>query len=126
MILVQGPSGDQRQFRSSRELTEAIRRGELAPEARIYHRIAARWLPITVHPAFRRQITERLAERLPPLARTMWTFFAIDSPEQSPQDQAALQPAGPPTNGHHPEEKPTSAWRRVLGRAIRLNRGGKE
>jgi hypothetical protein len=54
MILVEVPPGAQRLFSTFEELAAAIRRGELGPEARIYHRASAQWLSITVHPEFRR------------------------------------------------------------------------
>ena len=121
MILVQIPSGGQRQYGSSEELAAAIRRGDLEPDARIYHRAAAKWLPITVHPEFRRCLAERRAEPLPPLARTRWTFFSTESAEQEPAHQATEQAHSAP-QAAPPQEKPTSGWRRVLSRAIGRDR----
>jgi hypothetical protein len=124
MILVHVPSGGQRQYGSPDELVDAIRRGELDPDARIYHRAAARWLPITVHPEFRRRIAERLPEPLPPLARTKWTFFATESSEQ--EAHSAPEPAGPARQDAIPQEKPASGWRRMFGRAKNRDKQGKD
>lgn len=126
MILVQVPSGGQRQYGSSDELVNAIRRGELEPDARIYHRAAAKWLPITVHPEFRRRAAVRKAEPLPPLARNRWTFFPAESPEQPSTDQPPTQAARLAGQDTSPQEKPTSAWRRVLGRALGRGKTGKD
>jgi hypothetical protein len=40
-------------------LRDAIQAGEMTPESRIYHRAAARWIPITEHPEYRKYLTER-------------------------------------------------------------------
>ncbi len=131
MILVELDTGDQRVFASPGELADAIKRGEVSPSARIYHRAAAQWLPITVHPHFRENAAQRWSAPLPPLARTRWTFFSTDSPEPPAlESPAASQPrrandpsaaASPPTDRHG-----TSGWRSALGRAMRhIRPGGK-
>jgi hypothetical protein len=54
MFLVEPESGHQCHYGSAGALGAAIRRGELGPRARIFHRSAQRWLPITVHPEYRK------------------------------------------------------------------------
>ena len=41
-------------YRSVDDLAAAIRSGEVGPEARIYHRNSGNWVPITVHPEYRK------------------------------------------------------------------------
>ena len=76
MFVVEPGSGKNKGFATARELGAAIRRGELGPEARIYHRATDRWLPITVHPEYRRAAAEREASSARELQQRQWTFLA--------------------------------------------------
>jgi hypothetical protein len=60
--LVELMPGREVAYRSVLALRAAMRSGEITPEARIYHRAASRWIPISMHPEYRRF----LAERRPP------------------------------------------------------------
>lgn len=131
MILVELDTGDQRVFASPGELADAIKRGEVSPSARIYHRAAAQWLPITVHPHFRETATQRWSAPLPPLARTRWTFFSTDSAELPAPESASAGKAGganAPADPSSPSQDSsrTSGWRSALGRAMRHIRPGRK
>ena len=60
--LVEIMAGEERLYHTLLAFRDAIQAGEITPESRIYHRAAARWIPITEHPEYRRH----LAERRPP------------------------------------------------------------
>lgn len=75
MFLVEPESGQRCQYRSAGALGEAIRRGELGPRARIFHRTTQRWLPITVHPEYRRVESAREAVNRQ-WREWEWTFLA--------------------------------------------------
>lgn len=121
MILVELEPGTQRPFGSTAELVEAIRRGEVGPRARIYHRSRDQWLPMTTHPLFRKTWEER---PLPPLPRRSWTFFSAEGEEPGSHDstsadgRAAVGAAGKANEA----KAPAPGWRRVLGQASRYLR----
>ena len=98
MFVVEPGSGKNKGYSSARELGAAIRRGELGPRARIYHRATDRWLPITVHPEYRKVAAER--ERLGALEMQSrhWTFLPGSAPDETgdPARERAPQPAGGP------------------------------
>jgi len=131
MILVELDTGDQRVFASPGELADAIKRGEVSPSARIYHRASAQWLPITVHPHFRETAAQRWSAPLPPLARTRWTFFSAEAPEPpAPESPSAGKAGGanapPAASSPSQNSSRTSGWRSALGRAMRhIRPGGK-
>ena len=75
MFLVEPASGRRCSYRSAGALGEAIRRGEVGPEARIFHKTTQRWLPISVHPEYRKVESDR--EALNSQWREWeWTFLA--------------------------------------------------
>jgi hypothetical protein len=87
MFLVEPVSGRTCSYRSAGALGEAIRRGEVGPRARIFHRTTQRWLPITVHPEYRKVESDR--EMLNSRWRDWeWTFLA-QRPMPEPEQQAA-------------------------------------
>ncbi len=95
MFLVEPESGQRCHYSSARALGAAIRRGELTPQARIYHQTSNRWLPITVHPEYRRAESDweqRSARRL--LGRR-WTYFTEPPLEDDPLVAASPPPADP-------------------------------
>ena len=91
MFVVEPGSGKNKGYASANELGAAIRRGELGPQARIYHRTTDRWLPITVHPEYRRVAAEQERRSLTHLHSRRWTFL----PHQAVQDGRAAVTAGP-------------------------------
>lgn len=115
MYLVELGSGKDTVYSSARELTAAIRRGDLDPQARIYHRAADQWLPITVHPEFRRLTAEQDSWSAQQLARRQWTFLRDAAAQGAPG-------AGPPVHSLPsvlipPRTAPS--WRESLGLAFR-------
>lgn len=84
MFVVEQGSGKDQVYASARELAAAIRRGELGPEARIYHRATAQWLPITVHPEYRRVTAERDRVASLQLRERHWTFLPNGGERERP------------------------------------------
>ncbi len=54
MYLIELTAGTEQLFRSSEALVAAIRSGEVASSMRIFHRASAKWIPVTLHPLYRR------------------------------------------------------------------------
>ena len=116
MFVVEPGSGKNKGYPSARELGAAIRRGELGPEARIYHRATDRWLPITVHPEYRKVAAEREQESAAHLQGRRWTFLPESRPEARESQPPAQPAAGPQLIAGDPE----SSW---LGATLRRLRG---
>lgn len=97
MFVVEPGPGKNNGYSSARELGAAIRRGEVGPQARIYHRSTDRWLPITVHPEFRKVAAERERQGAIDLRGRRWTFLP-GSPSEEPVGMPQLtgQPAAGP------------------------------
>ena len=57
--LVEVSPGFEVVYRSPLALRAAMRTGEITSESRVYHRTAARWIPITAHPEYRKFLAER-------------------------------------------------------------------
>lgn len=120
MYLVDLGYGKETLFHSGNELAEAIRRGDIGWHCRIYHRARATWLPITVHPAFRRLAAELPAEAGPASGRRQWTFMPAEQVEPVPAPQTAA-PA-PQAVMSTPAAR---SWRQSLGSAFRFwGKGG--
>jgi len=81
MFVVEPGAGQTKEYPSARELGAAMRRGELGPQSRIYHRSTGRWLPITVHPEYRKVAAEREQLSALELQARHWTFLPDTRPE---------------------------------------------
>jgi hypothetical protein len=80
MFVVEPGAGKTKLYSSAQEFGAAIRRSELGPEARIYHRSTGRWLPITVHPEYRKIAAEREQLSALELQARQWTFLPDTRP----------------------------------------------
>jgi hypothetical protein len=78
MFLVEIEAGREALYNSVNALADAIHRGEIGPQSRIFHRASSSWISITFHPEFKKAAAARDSEPLPPLARTQWTFFGAE------------------------------------------------
>ena len=76
MFLVEPRSGERCHYPSARALAAAIRRGELGPQARIFHQATNRWLSITVHPEYRLAELDRQDLAGERWSQRQWTFLA--------------------------------------------------
>ena len=117
MFLVEIETGREEVFQSVEALASAIRRGDVGPRSRIFHRASSSWVSITVHPEYRKAAAARAGEPLPPLARTQWTFYAVE-----PASAELEEPAESAHGGK--QESPREAGGRrglrgLIGRAFR-------
>ena len=92
-LVVEPGTGKSRGYANAHELGAAIRRGELGPQARIYHRATDRWLPITVHPEYRRAAAEREEMGALTLQQRQWTFLTDAHSEVEPGGMGAASRA---------------------------------
>jgi hypothetical protein len=115
MFLVEIEAGREQLYQSPEALVAAIRGGVIGPDSRIYHRASSSWISITLHPEYRKAVTARQAEPLPPLSRSQWTFFGTESSTRQIMenaDAAKAQPEAPPT-------APGRGWRGLFSRRRR-------
>jgi hypothetical protein len=83
MYLVELQPGTEVLYHSVAELTAAIRKGDVGSQSWIYHRASSTWVPITVHPQYKKVTGQAAPVELPPLTRKRWTFFSaegVDAP----------------------------------------------
>ncbi|MGN6392801.1 MAG: hypothetical protein ACTHM9_11205 [Gemmatimonadales bacterium] len=127
MFLVEVAEGRRNHYPSAHALGAAIRCGELGPQARIFHQSSSQWLPITVHPEYRRAETEWEEDVARRWRARGWTFFSEKSSEAGSRDQPSPAPASAqvPRQGDDTADRP---HRFRLGPAVRrlLHRDGQE
>ena len=122
MYLVELASGKEAVYRSVDEFTAAIRRSEVSSQSRIYHRASSTWIPVTLHPQFRKVAAEWAAEPPRPLLRTQWTFYRADTAERGPgPHEAAGEQAS--AGARATRTMPTRSWRSMLGGLIGHHQG---
>ncbi len=119
MFVVEQGSGKDQVYASARELAAAIRRGELGAEARIYHRATAQWLPITVHPEYRRVTAERDRIASLQLRDRHWTFLPNGGPREGPGSAPAPAVARPADHASGPVLIPGDPEPSWLGSTLR-------
>ncbi len=115
MYLVEIEAGKEQLFPSVDDLASAIRRGDVGPRSRIFHRASSSWVSIMVHPEYRKAAADLASAPLPPLARTQWTFFGLEPRGREFDEEPASQSA---------DASPTKletrrSWRSLLGRMFR-------
>ena len=76
LFLVEPESGQRCHYSSARALGVAIRRGELGPQAKIFHQKSSQWLPISVHPEYRRAESDLEKGSARQLRARRWTFLS--------------------------------------------------
>jgi hypothetical protein len=122
MYLVELTPGKEATYGTLADFTDAIRRGEVGWQARVYHRGKSMWIPVSLHPHFRKFAGNRPADQaLAP--RGHWTFLpALPGERPSASGQAPGTPAesGPTSGSQATSTKAARApsWRRVLGGLI--------
>ena len=117
MYLVEIEAGREELFQSVESLASAIRRGEVGPQSRIFHRASSSWVSITVHPEYRRAAAARADEPLPPLARKQWTFYGLEPNGRGFQD--AVESADDEARTPAVASDDNGGLRGMLGRAFR-------
>ncbi len=116
LFLVEPESGQRCHYSSARELGVAIRRGELGPQAKIFHQKSSQWLPISVHPEYRRAESESEEGSARQLRERRWTFLS-EPPAES--DRPAAGSTTPDYPGMVPIMVPGEGETSWLGSAVR-------
>jgi hypothetical protein len=70
MYLVELKPGKEELYRSSDDLAIAIREGHVDARSRIYHRVTAKWISITLHPQYKAIVASQDHEA--PVLRKVW------------------------------------------------------
>jgi hypothetical protein len=124
MFVIQLESGQTRGFNTADDLRAAIRRGEVGPGSRVYHRTSDRWLPLSVHPVYRSVEAEHMEFAARQLQRRHWTFLPLEPRAEDPQAEEMRGSAdlrGQPSSAD--PEAPTgqkAGWVRSTLRRLRL------
>ncbi len=108
MYLVEIEPGREELYDSVTALAAAIQRGAVGPQSRIFHRSSSSWVSITVHPEYKKVVAAKASEPLPPLTRSRWTFFGLESNGREIHEPEA-------TAGKAKGEGPKQARRRSTG-----------
>ena len=116
LFLVEPESGQRCHYSSARALGVAIRRGELGPQAKIFHQKSSQWLPISVHPEYRRAESDLEEGSARELRARRWTFLSEPSAENDPPVAGAVPPDYP---GAVPLMVPGEGETSWLGSAVR-------
>lgn len=117
MYLVELSPGMEMIYGSLSEFTDAVRRGEITADARVFHRARSQWLPVTEHPKYREVVAALSAPRFGP-ARREWTFLPAKAgegpvlPAEPPPDPPAERVSA---ERPAPRPEPRRGWRRSLG-----------
>jgi hypothetical protein len=133
MYLVELISGKEAIYRTADEFDDAIRRGEVTTQSRIYHRAASTWISVTFHPQFRKvsaEQAEQSARFAEPLPLGDWTYLRTElstassigevaapgahegAPESAaPQSEAGAESAAPLLQAR--------SWRKMLSKLVR-------
>jgi hypothetical protein len=115
LFLVEPESGQRCHYSSARALGVAIRRGELGPQAKIFHQKSSQWLPISVHPEYRRAESDSEEGSARELRARRWTFLSEPAAENDPPVAAAA----PDYPGAMPLMVPGEGETSWLGSAVR-------
>jgi hypothetical protein len=116
LFLVEPESGRRCHYPSARALGVAIRRGELGPQAKIFHQTSNQWLPISVHPEYRRAESEWEEGSARQLRARRWTFLSEPPVEN---DRPAADSMAPDYPGMVPILVPGEGETSWLGSAVR-------
>ena len=116
LFLVEPESGQRCHYSSARELGVAIRRGELGPQAKIFHQKSSQWLPISVHPEYRRAEADCEEGSARQLRARQWTFLT-EPPVES--DRPVAESVASDYPGMVPIMVPGEGETSWLGSAVR-------
>ena len=92
--------GEETVFRTIEELAIGIRNGVITPRARIFHQASQKWLPIGLHPHYKKALEMPLASASPAPVTTTTPL-----PASSRQKSPSPPPPSPP-QGHSPVRSP--------------------
>jgi hypothetical protein len=116
LFLVEPESGQRCHYSSARALGVAIRRGELGPQAKIFHQASNQWLPISVHPEYRKAESDWEEGSARHLRARRWTFLSEPPAEN---DRPVAESTAPDYPGMVPIMVPGEGETSWLGSAVR-------
>ena len=96
MYRIEVAPGEETVFRTIEELAVGIRNGVVTPRARVFHQASQKWLPIGLHPHYKKALEMPASTAHPPVAST---------PLPSTSRLRSLTPIQPPSLARHPEPK---------------------
>jgi hypothetical protein len=110
MYRIEVASGEETVFRTIEELAVGIRNGVVTPRSRIYHNASQKWLPIGLHPHYKKALELPAASaahpttptpvpsvpRLRPRAEAQPTPRPVPAPEPGPLPKPATETASEP------------------------------
>jgi hypothetical protein len=136
MYLVELMSGKEAIYRTADEFGDAIRRGDVTAQSRIYHRAASTWISVTFHPQFRKVSAEQAEQSdqfAQPLPLRDWTFLRTDlnapssagevaAPGETAPHEGAPERAAPQSEAGAENAAPAlqaRSWRKMLSKLVR-------
>jgi hypothetical protein len=109
MYLVELRPGKEELYRSSDELALAIRSGDVDARSRVYHRVTAKWISITLHPQYKAIVAAAKEDPIARPSRRVWGLLGGTGDQSAPPSES---------------ERPTSGgqmlyrWRRPLALGV--------
>jgi hypothetical protein len=91
MYLVELKPGKEELYRNSEDLAIAIREGEVDARSRIYHRVTAKWISITLHPQYKAIVAGQDDEA--PAQRKIWGLLPKGIPVELSSSEAPANTA---------------------------------
>jgi hypothetical protein len=116
LFLVEPESGQRCHYACARALGVAIWRGALGPQGIILHQKSRPWVPISVHPEYRRAESDVEEGSARELRARRWTFLSEPAAENDPPVANAAAPDYP---GAVPLMVPGEGETSWLGSAVR-------
>ena len=113
MYRIEVAPGEESVFRTLEELAVAIRNGVVTPRARIYHHASQKWLPIALHPHYKKAMEMQVGTAAHPPAALSGPLSALArlksriEPHASPRSAPQAPPRPEPqAAAPHPEPVP--------------------
>ena len=105
MYRIEVASGEETVFRTIEELAVGIRNGVVTPRSRIYHNASQKWLPIGLHPHYKKALELPAASAAHPTTPTP----VPSVPRLRPRAEAQPTPRPLPAPEPRPLPKPATA-----------------
>jgi hypothetical protein len=122
MYRIEVAPGEESVFRTIEELAVAIRNGVVTPRARIYHHASEKWLPIGLHPHYKKALEMPVSKTAHPSGKTPTPApTARPSPPPAPRATAIIEPpaqAKPPRPIPPPVQSPIVAMQQEVLRDL--------
>ncbi|HWN18329.1 MAG TPA: hypothetical protein VNO19_05380 [Gemmatimonadales bacterium] len=94
MYLVELRPGKEELYRTGDDLALAIRAGDVDARSRIYHRVTAKWISITLHPQYKAIVAGQTDEPMARPARKAWGLFPPGLTGQGAEMSSNAEAAG--------------------------------